>query len=185
MFMVMSSVFAQKGENAISVNLGYGSGSFHKSFKVGAEYKYNITDAIRIAPGFDYFFKSDGIGLWSANVNGHYLFDIKSVEGLKVYPLVGLTVLGTTGMADAYDEGNVNWGDYVPDGYEDMFDDLYGDALEQAQESAGNETRFGGNLGAGIQYGITESIDLGFEIKYQFVADFDQVVFGINVAYKF
>ena len=48
-------VFAQQNEKAISVNLGYGSGSFHKSFKVGAEFKYNITDAIRIAPGFDYF----------------------------------------------------------------------------------------------------------------------------------
>ena len=174
MFMVMSSVFAQKGENAISVNLGYGSGSFHKAFKVGAEYKYNITDAIRIAPGFDYFFKSDGIGLWSANVNGHYLFDIKSVEGVKVYPLFGFTLLGTMGSADV--------DDYIPDGYEDIYDDLYGDALEDA---GGNETRFGCNLGAGVQYPITESIDLGFEIKYQFVKDFDQIVFGINAAYKF
>lgn len=181
MFMVMSSVFAQKGENAISVNLGYGSGSFHKAFKVGAEYKYNITDAIRIAPGFDYFFKQDGIGLWNANVNAHYVFDIKSVEGLKVYPLVGLTLLGTTGVESAYKDVAGDLGDYLPDGFEDIYDD----ALDQMTEDVGNETRFGGNIGAGIQYGITESIDLGFEIKYQFVSDFDQVVFGINAAYKF
>ena len=119
MALIMASgiTFAQQGESAVSVNLGYGSGSFHKAFKVGAEYKYNITDAIRIAPGFDYFFKSDGIGLWSANVNGHYLFDIKGAEGLKIYPLFGFTLLGTMGSADA---GDYDPGDYLPDGYEDM-----------------------------------------------------------------
>ena len=178
--MASGIAFAQQGESAVSVNLGYGSGSFHKAFKVGAEYKYNITDAIRIAPGFDYFFKSDGIGLWSANVNGHYLFDIKGAEGLKIYPLFGFTLLGTTGSADA---GDYNPGDYLPDGYGDLFDEIYDDALEEA--GGGNETRFGCNLGAGIQYPIAESIDLGFEIKYQFVKDFDQIVFGINAAYKF
>ena len=140
----------------------------------------NRHPAIRIAPGFDYFFKSDGIGLWSANVNGHYLFDIKGAEGLKIYPLFGFTLLGTTGSADA---GDYNPGDYLPDGYGDLFDEIYDDALEEA--GGGNETRFGCNLGAGIQYPIAESIDLGFEIKYQFVKDFDQIVFGINAAYKF
>ena len=136
MALIMASgiAFAQQGESAVSVNLGYGSGSFHKAFKVGAEYKYNITDAIRIAPGFDYFFKSDGIGLWSANVNGHYLFDIKGAEGLKIYPLFGFTLLGTMGSADA---GDYDPGDYLPDGYEDMYEDIYGDALEEAD--GGNE----------------------------------------------
>ena len=46
---------AQKNEKAASINLGYGAGDFHKAFKIGAEFKYNITDAVRIAPGFDYF----------------------------------------------------------------------------------------------------------------------------------
>ena len=165
---------AQKNEKAISVNLGYGSGSFHKSFKVGAEFKYNITDAIRIAPGFDYFFKSDGIGLWSANVNGHYLFDVKSVEGLKLYPLFGFTLLGSMGDG-AVDMGDIDYSD-LP-GYDEYLDeDIDGD---------GNTTKFGCNLGAGIQYPISDNIDLGFELKYQFVKDFDQFVLGINVAYKF
>lgn len=166
-------VFAQQNEKAISVNLGYGSGSFHKSFKVGAEFKYNITDAIRIAPGFDYFFKSEGIGLWSANVNGHYLFEIRSVEGLKVYPLFGFTLLGS--MGDGVDMGDIDYSD-IP-GYEEYID--------EEVDGGGNATKFGCNLGAGIQYPILDNIDLGFELKYQFVKDFDQFVLGINAAYKF
>ena len=183
-FLACGVAFAQQGEKAASVNLGYGSGSFHKAFKVGAEFKYNVTDAIRIAPGFEYFMKQHGIGLWSASVNGHYLFDIRSVEWLKVYPLVGLTLLGSTGAGgDAPDSDDFH--DLVPDGYEDMFDDLYDQTLEAADAEGGNSTKVGANLGAGIQYPILPNVDLGFEIRYQFVSDFDQVVFGINAAYKF
>lgn len=174
--MAFSSAFAQKGEKAASVNLGYGSGSFHKAFKIGAEFKYNVTDAIRIAPGFDYFLKRDGVGLWSANVNGHYLFDIKSVEGLKIYPLVGLTLLGSTGAGSGDVDIDDDWSNYYPD-YDKELDDMEGDS--------GNMTKFGANLGAGIQYPVLPNLDLGFELKYQFVSDFDQVVFGVNAAYKF
>lgn len=166
--------FSQKNEKAIGINLGYGSGSYHKSFKVGAEFKYNITDAIRIAPGFDYFLKSDGIGLWSANVNGHYLFNIKSVEGLKVYPLFGFTLLGSIGDG-VVDMSDIDYSD-LP-GYDEYID--------EEVNGGGNATKFGCNLGAGIQYSILDNIDLGFELKYQFVKDFDQFVLGINAAYKF
>lgn len=177
LIVACSSLWAQQGEKSVSVNLGYGSGSLHKSFKVGAAFQYNLTDAIRLAPGFDYFLKSDGLGLWSASVNGHYLFNIKSVEGLKVYPLVGLTVLGTTG-AGAGDEGDM--GDELNDYYPD-----YDEDLENIGGNSGNVTKLGANLGAGIQYPVLSNLDLGFEIKYQFVKDYDQVVFGINASYKF
>lgn len=177
-FAVCGSAWAQQGEKSMGVNLGYGSGSLHKSFKIGAEFRYGITDAIRVAPSFDYFFKSDEVGLWSINANAHYLFSIKSVEGLKVYPLLGLTVLGTLG-AGAGDEGDEvdmgdEWGDYYPDYDEDL-----------VNISSGNVTKFGGNIGAGVQYPVLSNLDLGFEIKYQFVKDYDQVVFGISANYKF
>lgn len=171
----VGSAWGQQGEKTVSVNLGYGTGSLHKSFKVGAEFRYNLTDAIRLAPGFDYFLKSDGLGLWSASVNGHYLFSIKSVDGLKVYPLVGLTMLGTTGLG-----GNVDLGD---EDYSDI--PRFEDYTDGAKESGGNSTNFGANLGVGVQYPILSNLDLGFEIKYQFVKDYDQVVFGINAAYRF
>ena len=176
-FTLCGSVWAQQGEKSIGVNLGYGSGSLHKSFKLGAEFRYGITNSIRVAPSFDYFFKSDGIGLWSINANAHYLFDIKSVDGLKVYPVIGLTFLGTTGAGTEkeVDMGD-EWNDYYPD---------YDEDIDNIGDDSGNVTRLGGNIGAGIQYPVLSNLDLGFEIKYQFIKDYDQVVFGISANYKF
>lgn len=175
--MACGFAFAQQGEKAVGINLGYGSGDFHKAFKIGAEFKYNVTDAIRIAPGFDYFFKSNGVGLWGINANAHYLFDIKSVNGLKVYPLAGISLLGSLISDEATGIEGVDWDDIHP-GIGDYVDG----AMEEATK---NQTKFGFNIGAGIQYPVMENIDLGFEIKYQFVSDFDQIVFGISAAYKF
>lgn len=168
---VCAGVYAQKGEQAAGINLGYGSGSLHKSFKLGLEYKYNVTDAIRIAPSFDYFFKDLGTSLWDINANVHYLFDIKSVEGLKVYPLVGLTLLGYSG-------GDTSTGDTA-------LDEWYAEEYDDEESSSGSGVKFGGNIGAGVQYPVMENLDLSFEIKYQFVQDFDQLVFHIGAAYKF
>lgn len=176
-WMACGVAFAQQGEKAVGINLGYGSGDFHKAFKIGAEFKYNVTDTIRIAPSFDYFFKSNGVGLWGINANAHYLFDIKSVEGLKIYPLAGISLLGSLISDNATGTEGVDWDQILP-GMGDFMDNV-------TEEATKNETKFGFNIGAGIQYPIVENIDLGFEIKYQFVSDFDQIVFGVTAAYKF
>ncbi|MBR6296833.1 MAG: outer membrane beta-barrel protein [Treponema sp.] len=48
-----------------------------------------------------------------------------------------------------------------------------------------NATRFGANLGGGIQYDITNNFIINAEAKYQLISDLDQVVFTIGLAYKF
>lgn len=50
-----SSVFAQKGKQAIGGNLSYGTEI--ESIGLGLKYQYNITDQIRIEPSMNYFFK--------------------------------------------------------------------------------------------------------------------------------
>lgn len=47
------------------------------------------------------------------------------------------------------------------------------------------EGRVGANLGAGLQYDIASNLALNFDLKYQFVKDFDQVAFAFGIAYKF
>ena len=54
-----SSVFAQKGKQAIGGNLSYGTEI--ESIGLGLKYQYNITDQIRIEPSMNYFFKNDGL----------------------------------------------------------------------------------------------------------------------------
>ena len=96
---------------------------------------------------------------------------------MKVYPLVGIGLLGSLISNDATGMGDINWENDAYPGFGDMEGVM--------EEATKNEIRFGFNLGAGVQYPVAENIDLGFELKYQFAKDFDQVVFGINAAYRF
>ena len=55
---------------------------------IGAKFQYGLTDAIRVEPSFNYYLEKDGLSLWDANVNFHYLFDV--ADKVKVYPLAGI-----------------------------------------------------------------------------------------------
>lgn len=49
----------------------------------------------------------------------------------------------------------------------------------------GTVTRLGINAGGGAEMDITDKLMLNFELKYQFVSDFDQSIFNVGVAYMF
>lgn len=51
--------------------------------------------------------------------------------------------------------------------------------------SAGDVTRLGVNAGGGAEMDITDNLMLNFELKYQFVSDFDQAIFNVGIAYIF
>ena len=84
-----SSVFAQKGKQAIGGNLSYGTEI--ESIGLGLKYQYNITDQIRIEPSMNYFFKNDGLSMFDINANIHYLFPIAS--NVSLYPTQDLHTL--------------------------------------------------------------------------------------------
>lgn len=177
MALGIGSVFAQKGEKAVGVNLGYGTEI--SNLGIGAKFQYGITDAIRTEASFNYFLKKDGASMWDVNVNAHYLFPI--AEKIKVYPLVGLTYANCKVDMGWYNEG------MTPEEIKDLIDaGIIEDASEVTGEtSSGSEGRFGVNLGAGIQYDLSAKLALNFEIKYQLIKDFNQAVFGVGIAYKF
>ena len=52
-------------------------------------------------------------------------------------------------------------------------------------EESSSASKFGVNLGAGVQYDVNETWAVNFEVKYQLISDFNQAVFGLGVAYKF
>lgn len=163
----MGSAYAQKGEKAVGVNLGYGTEI--SNLGIGAKFQYGITDAIRAEASFDYFLKKDFVSMWDVNVNAHYLFPV--ADKFKVYPLVGLTY--TNWKLDGFD---ISYGD----DNEDLgaFNDEY--SVENS-----NTGKFGVNLGAGAEYSISPKLTASFEVKYQLISDFNQAVFNIGVAYKF
>lgn len=67
------------------------------------------------------------------------------------------------------------YGDLIPD---EMKDELYGDVDD-------SESKIGFNLGAGVEYDLTDKLSIFAEGRYQFVSDFDQAVIGVGLTYKF
>jgi opacity protein-like surface antigen len=87
------SATAQKGDMAVGGNLIFGTGNSYSHAGLGAKFYYNVTNPIRLAGEFDYFFKSNNIiNWWDFSVYGHYLFDI--TDKVNFYPLAGLGILG-------------------------------------------------------------------------------------------
>lgn len=158
--LVSVCAFAQKGQKAVGLNLSYGSEI--SSFGIGAKGQYGFTDALRGEASFDYFFGESGSSMWDINANVHYLFPV--AKGIKIYPLAGLAYTNwKTSYTDIEEEGN-DW---------------------KEVETSSNEGKIGVNLGCGAQYDINDKWMASFEIKYQIISNFNQMVLGLGVAYKF
>ena len=130
-------------------------GSETNSLGFGVKGQYYFTDHIRGEGSFDYFFKRKGLSMWDVNANVHYLFDV--ADKFKVYPLAGL--------------GYTNWS--------------YKYEFEGAPVIEGSDGRLAINLGGGAEYELTKNLSVNAEAKYQIISNYNQLVLGVGVAYKF
>lgn len=175
---VSMCAFAQKGQKAVGASLSYGTEI--ENLGIGIKGQYNFTDALRGELGADYFLKKDGVSMFDVNLNAHYLFTLS--DKVKVYPLAGLTYTNWKfdyGTDDGDDDYNYN--------YDDDDDDLlYAPRRQKGDDDGGGSTgKFGINLGGGIQYDLTDALFVNGEIKYQIINNFNQLVFGVGIGYKF
>ena len=130
-------------------------GSETNSLGFGVKGQYYFTDHIRGEGSFDYFFKRKGLSMWDVNANVHYLFDV--ADKFKVYPLAGL--------------GYTNWS--------------YKYEYAGAPVVEGSDGRLAVNLGGGVEYELTKNLNVNAEAKYQIISNYNQLVLGVGVAYKF
>ena len=130
-------------------------GSETNSLGFGVKGQYYFTDHIRGEGSFDYFLKNKGISMWDINANVHYLFDV--ADKFKVYPLAGL--------------GYTNWS--------------YKYEYAGAPVVEGSDGRLAVNLGGGVEYEFTKNLNVNAEAKYQIISNYNQLVLGVGVAYKF
>ena len=80
LFLVLSmiclslTVFAQadKGRSSFGFNLGYAFDS--EQATLGLDYRYCLTDEVRLNPGLTYLVKNHGVSAWMIDVNAHYVF---------------------------------------------------------------------------------------------------------------
>ena len=130
-------------------------GSKTNNIGLGVKGQYYFTDQIRGEASFDYFLKNQGVSMWDINANVHYLFDV--ADKFMVYPVAGL--------------GYTNWS------YK------YENAGHTIAE--GSDGRIAINLGGGAEYELTKDLSVNAELKYQIISNYNQLLLGVGVAYKF
>jgi outer membrane protein X len=147
----------EKGDIAAGVNVVLGSGDSFTNFGIGAKLQYSITKPLRVEGAFNYFLKKDFTNMWDAGFNLHYLFFVS--EKLVVYPLVGAGILGSKIELD--------------------FSELGGDNM------SASASEFGGNIGGGVDFKLTEKLFLNVEAKYRISEAWSRLLASAGVAFKF
>ena len=108
MALTSMTMSAQAGSTWIGANVNYGLHSDYKNFGIGAKVQWEFIDNVRLDMSGNYFFKKDYLTQWDANLNLHYLIPIGVA---KIYPLAGLTILGSKVEGfDGDDDFGVNLG---------------------------------------------------------------------------
>jgi opacity protein-like surface antigen len=156
------SANAQQGDFAAGVNGLVGFGNSYTNFGAGAKILYNVTDPIRLAGTFDYFFISFFISMWDAMAFVHYLFPL--ADAASIYPLAGLGVVGTSASASVeVDLGPLGGGTYG---------------------ASASTTDFSFSLGAGIDFALSEKLTLNGEFK-TWLKTGTRFIVSVGIAYKF
>lgn len=158
MSAAMLIAHAESGEWTFGGHVVYGTKA--ETAGIGLHLKNSLTDAFRASLSSNYYFKHEGVSAFDVNLEANYLFDLG--EKVRIYPLAGV-VLGIW-HADGVD---VSVGGY--------------DFSSDSQ----TDSKFGCNLGGGIDYLIGDHWCLNGEVKYQIISHASQVVFGVGVGYRF
>lgn len=159
MLCMSIGLFAQTkaGDQSLGFSVGYGFDT--ENATIGIDYRYNITDALRVSPAVSYFVKSDGLSACAIDLNAHYVIPLSDVLGF--YPLAGI------------DLAFWKWSNSM-------------DFNEGGRYSLSTKkTRLGVNLGLGAEVYATQELSIGLEVKYNVVKDFDQPMLALRVGYNF
>lgn len=136
--------------------LSYFTASNYSSIGIGLNGVYSFTDEWEGAVGFSHFFEKDYLVANVLDFDGHYVF-FDNGAGMNVYGVAGV---GITFM-------KVN----VPDGYEII-------------EGSTTTSNFGFNLGIGMNYALSDVLNLMPEVRYTII-DGSYARIGATLQYKF
>lgn len=175
-----SRTSSDDSRGAIGVNVSLATGDIG-TIGFGAKAQYRFIDQFRGEASFNYFLKKDYVSSWDVNLNFHYLIPV--ANSIKVYPLAGVTYKRViTDTEGAMEDALGDWYDlYRAYGYGSGSSSSF----SSSSDSSNSTGKFGANLGAGVDFDLSDSWKLNFETKYQLISDYGQVVFTVGAAYKF
>jgi opacity protein-like surface antigen len=162
----------EKGVSSIGVMIGYAVDN--KSALIGADFRYNIRDRVRLAPSVLYSLKNEYRSTVYVNADAHYLARV--TNKITLYPVggIGLSVWNFDGLIPE---------SLIPESLDPLT------SAGSYSETSGSETktRIGLNLGFGGEMRVTKDIIVGAEFKYNLTSEriYDQAMFLVRAAYYF
>lgn len=143
-------------EGTIGIGVHAGYGAEIQRPGAGVHLHYYQTNNLRFAPSFTRYREHKGEGMWIMDADAHYLLPVSYAASL--YPLAGVHYS--------------NW----------RYD------AEKAGDPLGKDRtrhRLGTSLGIGFQDDIGYRLRANFELKYQYIKDYSQVVFTAGFGFWF
>ncbi|MBF0648328.1 MULTISPECIES: outer membrane beta-barrel protein [Dysgonomonas] len=98
--------FSQSGSKSVLVKAGYQSD--YERFGLGVEGRYSITNNLRLAPDFTFYFPNNHLTGLDFNANIHYVFPIQS--GFSLYPLAGVAMVNNRLSIGGYSDSSTDFG---------------------------------------------------------------------------
>lgn len=173
-----SRASSDDSRGAIGVNVSLATGDIG-TIGFGAKAQYRFIDQFRGEASFNYFLKKDYVSSWDVNLNFHYLIPV--ANSIKVYPLAGVTYKRViTDTEGAMEDALGDWYDLYR-----AYGSGSSSSFSSSSDNSNSTGKFGANLGAGVDFDLSDSWKLNFETKYQLISDYGQVVFTVGAAYKF
>ncbi|MBF6597385.1 MAG: outer membrane beta-barrel protein [Fermentimonas sp.] len=154
-FSIPKIIAQFEGTMGIGFQTGYATEI--NSLGAGMHIHYYRTNNIRIAPSFTYFIERKGENMWMIDADAHYIIPVSFTASL--YPIAGIH----------YSKWN--------------FDSINDSAASVSEYKV--KHRPGANLGLGFQHDIGYRVRANFELKYQFLKDYSQVVFMAGFGFWF
>ncbi len=161
MAVVAIPVSAQKGTKSVGAQVVLGSGDGLSNIGLGAKFRYNVSNPIRLEGAFTYFFEKDLVSMWDLSVNAHYLFHV--APRLTLYPLAGLGIMGVT-----VDVPKVNLGGGIG-----------------TIGGRHSDSEFGFNIGGGADYMLNQQWGLNAEVKFRVGGDWNRTLISLGATYAF
>lgn len=147
---------AQSGEKSVGLRGGYTTAT--KSPVAGLFFQYRFSKYFRLAPSAEYYFRHHGTDAYTINLDAQVPFAFSVSSRFNIYPLGGLNL---TSYNYRYR------------------------AEESTDDSSTRKTRFGLNLGGGLEYYVTPSLKLSVEAKYVLIKKIDGGNFTASIGYVF
>ena len=173
-----TSCFSQKEKKiSLGLSLDYGLGEKYNNYATALHLNYKITDKIRIAPYFSYYFLKNNMKMSTLALNIHYLFYPEQLsnswsflknQGLCFYPIAGFIATNFT--------DNINCSSC---------------SIEKNLLTSRFAFNFGINFGAGVDYKLPTLLPvfrdmiINFAVEYQVLEKYRRPIISCGIFYNF